>query len=91
MAAPLVQLKGWMGRLDPSSSRYFAVFAARLTDPTFPKPEPEKEGTKNLPGRVNQPDIELKTVASPDKECNLNGARVSLILSTLIDVLCSQF
>lgn len=57
---------------------------------TFPKPEPEKQGTRNSLGNVNQPDIETDIVADPDKNCNSNGAAVSLPLFTLTDILCSQ-
>ena len=43
----------------------------------IPKTDPDNHGTNNLPGRVNQPDIELQTIVSPDNECNPNGAGVS--------------
>lgn len=46
---------------------------------SFPKPEPEKQGTNNLPGKVNEPAIELEIVADPDKKCSSNGDAVSLI------------
>lgn len=43
----------------------------------IPNPDPDNRRINDLPGRVNQPDIELHTIVSPYKECNTNGDGVS--------------
>lgn len=46
---------------------------------TIPK-EPDKQRTNNNPGIVNEPDIEIQTIVSPDdKKCDRNGDGVSVI------------
>lgn len=49
-------------------------------DTTIPETGPEKQGTSDLPGSVDQSDIEIESIASPDKKCDPNGAQVSVIL-----------
>lgn len=49
-------------------------------DTTIPETDPKKHGTNNLPGSVDQFDIEIESTASPDKKCDPNGAQVSVIL-----------
>lgn len=50
----------------------------------FPK-EPDKQWTNNNPGTVNEPDIEILSI--DDKKCDPNGAGVSVIPTSLIDLI----
>ncbi|MCJ1342701.1 hypothetical protein MMC31_000889 [Peltigera leucophlebia] len=45
-------------------------------DTTIPETDPEKQGTNDLPGSVDQSDIEIESIASPDKKCDPNGAQL---------------
>lgn len=49
-------------------------------DTTIPETDPEKQGTNDLPGSVDQSDIEIESIASPDKKCDPNGAQLIVIL-----------
>ncbi|MCJ1348489.1 hypothetical protein MMC31_006721, partial [Peltigera leucophlebia] len=43
-------------------------------DTTIPERDPKNQGTNNLPGSVDQPDIEIESTDSHDKKCDPNGA-----------------
>lgn len=42
----------------------------------FQKKEPDKKWTDNLPGSVDQPDIEIETITSASEKCDPDGAGV---------------
>lgn len=81
---------GWEDWILPAA-QFLLPDSEPARDTPFPKPEPEKQGTNNLPGNANEPAIELEIDADPDKKCNPNGDAVSLILFTPTDVSCSQY
>lgn len=72
---------GWEDWILPAARtlQFLQPDSEPAPDTTFTKPEPEKQGTNNLPGNVNEPAIELEVVADPDKKCNPNGDAVSMI------------
>ena len=61
-----------------------------VPDTSIPKTDPGKQRTNDLPGSVDQPDIELENIASPIENCDPNGAGVSVILAALTDSLYLQ-
>lgn len=46
-------------------------------DTPIPNTDSDNQRTNDLPGRVNQPDVELQIIVDPDKQCNSNDAGVS--------------
>lgn len=73
---------GWEGWILPAARtlQFLQPDSDPAPDTTFPKPEPEKQWTNNLPGKLNELAIELEIVGDPDKKCNPNGDAVSLIV-----------
>lgn len=64
--------------------QFFVPDSTLAPETTIPKTDPGNQKTNDLPGMVNQPDIELQTIISPDKECNPNGAGVSDVAPTVL-------
>lgn len=83
---------GWENLVVPAENtlQFLVPGSAPVPDTTIPKPDPKDEGINNVPGIVDQPDIELQTTVEQGEECDPNGAGVSVILAALTDPLCSQ-
>ncbi len=69
----------------PTAAGVLQFFVPDSSPDSSPAPdaipnETDNQGTNNNPGSVNQPDIEIQTIASPDdQKCDPNGAGVSVI------------
>lgn len=83
---------GWDNLVAPAANtlQFLVPGSAPVPDTTSPKTDPKDEEINNVPGIVNQPDIELQTTEEQDEECDPSGAGVSVILAVLTDPLCSQ-
>lgn len=56
--------------------QYLAPDSVPAPDATIPKKEPDEQWTNNIPGSLDQPDIETETITSGDEKCDPNGAGV---------------
>lgn len=82
-------LEEWI--LPTAASLQFKVPDPSSESDTSIRKEPDKQWTNNNPGSVNEPDIEIDTILSPDdQKCDPNGAGVSDFPASLTDLLCSQ-
>lgn len=69
----------------PTAAGVLQFFVPDSSPDSSPAPdaipnETDNQGTNNNPGSVNQPDIEIQTIASPDdQKCDPNSAGVSVI------------
>ena len=75
-------LENWILPTAAGALQFFVPDSSPAPD-TIPN-ETDSQETKNNPGSVNEPDIEIQTIASPDdKKCDPNGAEVSVIPASL--------
>lgn len=58
------------------SLQFLVPDSVPATDTTIPKKEPDKQWTDNIPGSVDQTDIEIETITSASEKCDPNGAGV---------------
>lgn len=82
-------LEDWILPTAAGPLHFFVPDSSPAPD-TIPN-ETDNQGTNNNPESVNEPDIEIQTIASPDdKKCDPNGAGVSVIPASLACLICSQ-